>query len=119
MALEGGQMAISPKKIVLRPEEPISFINAVEFSGNGMELFMDLGVITPESAVAAAQLFKANPNVPAPVDFHVSSRFALSIQGAMLIHQRLTLLLQQIGSINPTLIDQATPPPDKEITHNE
>jgi hypothetical protein len=99
-----GQMQIIPKKVILRPEDPRFFVNAAEFSGNGMDIFMDLGVITPESAAEAAKLYKEHPGAPVPVDFAVSFRFGLTVQTAILLHQRLALLLQQAAVVSDSML---------------
>jgi len=75
-------------------EEPPVFVNSVEFSSMGMDVFMDLGVVPVESFNAALKLFREDPSKPAPVDFHVSFRFGMSVQSAMMMYQRLVQLIQ-------------------------
>jgi hypothetical protein len=89
-----GHMPIQPRKVFVRPDQPLFFINATEFTGVGMDVFMDVGVITAESAAAAAAIYKEHPEAPAPADFQVSFRFGMTIQAAVIMHQRLTQLLQ-------------------------
>ncbi len=91
-----GQMHVTSRKIFLPSgEEPPIFINSAEFVGMGMDVFMDVGVVPVESIAAATKTYQANPERPALVDFHVSFRFGMSIQTALMIHQRLTHLIQQ------------------------
>jgi hypothetical protein len=102
------QMSVASRKVLMRTsEEPPVFINAAEFAAMGMDVFMDVGVTPVESVNAAIQLYKDHPNEPPPVDFHVSFRFGMSIQTAMLIHQRLTQLLQQSVVQTAALLEQA------------
>lgn len=91
-----GQMPVISRKVFMRSsEEPPIFINSAEFTGMGMDVFMDLGVVPAESVNEAIKLYKEDPSKPVPVDFHISFRFGMSIQSAIVIHQRLSMLLQQ------------------------
>lgn len=104
-----GQMPVISHKVLMRSsEEPLTFINSAEFAASGMDVFMDVGVVPVESVHAAAVQYKADPSKPAPVEFHVSYRFGMSLQSAIMIHQRLTLLIQQ-SAMN---IQAMTGPPD-------
>jgi hypothetical protein len=57
----------------------------------GMDVFMDAGVVSPESVTAALANAPAE-GIPT-VDLHVTVRFGMSLQTAMMMHQRLTDLL--------------------------
>jgi hypothetical protein len=74
-----------------RPE----FTNAVEFSGMGMDVYMDVGVYSIESANNAASEVAKNPEGGQPtVEVYVAHRFGMSMQTAVLMHQRLTQFIQ-------------------------
>jgi hypothetical protein len=90
-----GQMPVVSNKIVRASEEPPVFINSAEFSGMGMDVFMDVGIVPVESISVATKTYQENPDKPPSVDFHVSFRFGMSVQSAILIHQRLSQFLQQ------------------------
>lgn len=91
-----GQVPVISRKVLMRSsEEPPVFINSAEFTMMGMDVFMDVGVVPAESLAAALKIFQESPGKPAPVDFHVSFRFGMSIQSAVMIHQRLSQLIQQ------------------------
>ena len=59
----------------------------------GMDIFMDVGTVSPESVNAAMQASKTS-GIPT-VEFNVHHRFALTLQTAMLINQRLTELIKR------------------------
>jgi hypothetical protein len=108
-----GQMPVSSRKIFMRTsEEPPVFINSAEFASAGMDVFMDVGVVPVESIVAAAKVYREHPDKPAPIEFHVSFRFGMSLQAAILIHQRLTQILQQGAAAQQE--GQEPPVPEKE-----
>jgi len=73
----------------------------------GMDVFMDVGVVPAESLGAAVKFSNENPGVPAPVDFHVSFRFGMSVQSAIMIHQRLSQLIQQHAEMAARTNEQA------------
>lgn len=75
------------------------FINAAEFSANGVEVYMDVGVVPVESVSAAMKAAKDNPGVPPQMDFHVSHRFGMTLSAAALISQRLMALLHQSATM--------------------
>lgn len=104
------QMRVNSRK-VFGPEKETVFINSAEFSGIGMEIFMDVGIVPVESMNQAIKSHNEDPkNIPS-VDFHVSHRFGMSIQSAVLIHQRLTQLIQQSARMFGDFI-QEQPPSD-------
>lgn len=109
----GGQIQVRSKKVLAKSAEPIVFVNAAEFSAAGMDIYMDLGVVPVDAIGAAMKAHQENPEVPPEMDFHVSHRFAMSIQGAILIHQRLTHLLQQSTAQIATLKEPQIEVPDK------
>ena len=110
-----GQIQVNSKKIFAAPnQEPIVFVNAAEFSAAGMDVFMDLGVVPVDSVGAAIKASQEHPDVPPEMEFHVSHRFAMSFQGAVLIHQRLTQLLQQSNQQISALKEQQVKLPGKE-----
>jgi hypothetical protein len=79
MFLRSGDAAPSPK-----------YVNNVEFSAVGMDVFMDAGTVPPEAIRDAA----ASNAQPPTVEFFIDFRFGMSLQSAVLMHQRLTELLQ-------------------------
>jgi hypothetical protein len=94
--LPKGQMRVNSKKVFLSSSEgPPIFINAAEFAANGIEVYMDVGVVSVESVNRASQAFQMDPTVIPDIDLQVSHRFAFSMQAAALIHQRLTAMLQE------------------------
>ncbi len=96
-AITAAQIAAKSRRVFSRSDEepphPV-YINAVEFSAMGMDVLMDVGVVTPEAINAALQQ-KSTADVVPTVDFLVNYRFGMSIQAAMMMHQRLTELLRQ------------------------
>jgi hypothetical protein len=67
------------------------YVNNVEFTASGMDVFMDAGTVAPE-AIRDAMEGKAGD--PPSVKFNVDFRFGMSLQTALLLHQRLGALLQ-------------------------
>ena len=101
-------MPVASRKILMRTsEEPPVFINSAEFSAMGMDVFMDLGVVPVESFNAALKLFREDPTKPAPIDFHVSFRFGMSIQTALMMYQRLTQLIQTQSQLPQSVGEEA------------
>ena len=71
---------------------PPLFVNNVEFSGVGMDVYMDVGTVSPESIRDA---WASKPGAQQPtVRFNVDFRFGMSIQTVALMLQRLTALVQ-------------------------
>lgn len=68
------------------------FVNNVEFSGVGMDVFMDAGTVTPEALNEAFQA-KSGKGQPT-VRFNVNFRCGMSLQTAVVMHQRLTAFIQ-------------------------
>lgn len=96
-AITSGQVAARAQRVFSRgneePPQPV-YINAVEFSAMGMDVFMDVGVVTPEAINAVLQQKSAADVIPT-VNFLVNFRFGMSLQATMMMHQRLTELLRQ------------------------
>jgi hypothetical protein len=91
-----GPMQVTSRKHFMHTSDgPPTFINSVEFAAMGMEVFMDVGIVPVESVASAAKLYQENPTEAVPVDFHISFRFGMSFQAAIMMHQRLTQLVQQ------------------------
>lgn len=92
--------AYSRRSFVKNPgDAPLpEYVNAVEFSSTGMDVFMDVGVYSVEAANNAAIEFTKNPEEQPVVDVFVAHRFGMSMQTAMLMHQRLSLLIQSASS---------------------
>jgi hypothetical protein len=91
-----GQVLAASKKIFTRSDkEPPypTYMNAIEFSGLGVDLFMDVGVVSPESIQAGMQAATSDPAAPVTIETLVLYRFAMTIQTAMQMHQRLTELI--------------------------
>jgi hypothetical protein len=98
------------------PPAPI-YLNAVEFTGMGMDVLMDIGVVSPESVVAAMTK-KKTPDALAVVDMRVHYRFGLSIQTAFQMHQKLSALLDQSTKQAEAEVKAATaanPPADPTV----
>jgi len=113
-AVPPGQMPVTSRKVFMRSgEEPPIFINSAEFAGMGMDVFMDVGVVPVESVTAAAKIYQENPAKPGLIDFHVSYRFGMSIQAAMMIHQRLSQFIQSAAAQMQTMAEQVKPPEEK------
>ncbi len=72
---------------------PPTYINNVEFIGAGMDIFMDAGIVSPESV---KETLETDPGDGLRiVKFNVDFRFGMSLQTAMVMHQRLSDLIQQ------------------------
>jgi hypothetical protein len=117
-----GFLAAVPRRVFSRSGEdaPIpTFINAVEFIGMGMDVIMDVGVVSPESIVKSKEKFAKEPNsTPLVVDLLVHSRFGMSLQTAIAIHQKLTQALHQIQQ-QPLPFGQPLPDTDDTETETE
>lgn len=91
-----GQIEVSPKRVFTRgendPPNPI-FLNNIEFGALAMDVYMDVGLVVPES-VQMAIANRAAESDPAVVDFNVLFRFGLSVQTAAEMHQRLGNVLR-------------------------
>jgi hypothetical protein len=111
--LLGTPMPVVSQKILSPTADgtPRVFINSAEFSGAGMDVFMDVGVVPIESMGAAAEQFKRDPSAPAKIEFHISFRFGMSLQSAAMIHQRLTQFLQRASLMAEQQISQHSQPP--------
>ena len=90
-----GQVQALSQKVFSRDEDDApspKYVNNVEFIASGMDVFMDAGTVSPESIRGALEM-KASGKNPA-VKFHVDFRFGMSIQTALILHQRLEELLK-------------------------
>lgn len=67
------------------------YVNNVEFTVSGMDVFMDAGTVAPE---AIRDAMEGKSGDPPSVKFNVDFRFGMSLQTALLMHQRLGALLQ-------------------------
>lgn len=113
---QAGQLQAASHRAFTRSDEdgPVPrFTNDIEFSTAGMDIFMDVGTVSPESIRDAwkAKSESKNPTVKFNVDF----RFAMSLNTAFLMLQRLTELVQvaslQLTSQPPSapVEERATP----------
>lgn len=91
-----GPLNATSRKVFSRegvgPSSPI-YINNVEFSGMGMDIFMDVGTVDPESVQAAVQASTTTPSEPPVVDFNIRNRFAMTLQTVVQMHAKLTDLV--------------------------
>jgi hypothetical protein len=89
--------AASKKVFSHTPDDPPfpTYTNIVEFTGLGIDVFMDIGVVSPES-VQSAMDDKRQPAPPAirTIDMNVLCRFGMTIQTAIMMHQKLTQLIE-------------------------
>jgi len=69
------------------------YTNAVEFTGMGIDIFMDVGTVSPESLQSALIASKSSSEVPPTVNFGVVYRFGMSLQTAIQLHQRLSEMI--------------------------
>src|SRR5665213_1916197 len=99
-AVPGGALQAIAKRVYSHgsddPPNPL-FINAVEFTSMGMDVFMDTGVVRPESVAEA--MGKQPPDDPAVVNFNVHFRFGMSIQTALQMHQKLSDMIQRTSQM--------------------
>jgi len=95
------QLQAGSKKVFSRGnDEPLypTYTNAVEFAGLGMDVFMDVGAVAPESVQGALDATRKPGSEGRPtVNVSVLYRFAMTIQTAMVMHQRLTQLIDDTG----------------------
>jgi hypothetical protein len=75
------------------PPYPV-YVNGIEFAGIGLDMFMDVGVVSPEAVGSAQKQSAAEGELPV-VPFLVNFRFAMSFQTAVIMQQKLTELLKQ------------------------
>jgi len=105
-----GQVAAISKRRFSRTEgDPpeVSYVNAVEFTALGMDIFMDVGIVSPETINKAReqeQLYSA----PLIVDFQVNARFGMTLQTAIMIHQRLTDVLKLLRTQTAAAVAEAS-----------
>jgi hypothetical protein len=112
-----GAVAAASKRVFARAAgdapSPL-FINAIELTSVGMDVFVDVGVVPPESLLA----FQKNPpqegDIPF-VDMFVTARYGMSVQTAIMLHQRLTVMLQQLGEQQQTQMEHMMPKPEPSI----
>lgn len=90
----GQVQALSHKVFSRGGDDPPSpkYVNNVEFIASGMDVFMDAGTVSPESVKDAIEMKSTGKNPT--VNFIVDFRFGMSLQTAVLLHQRLTDLLK-------------------------
>jgi hypothetical protein len=87
----GTQLQAASKKVFSSNEVPYPvYTNAVEFTGMGVDIFMDVGVVSPESLQTAFEKNTAAPTPTPTVDFNVLYRFGMTLQTALQLHQRLS-----------------------------
>jgi len=87
------------------------YANNIEFAAMGVEVFMDVGTVDLESIHAAVQ---ANANGESPestvVDFNVQEPFAMTMQTAIQMHQKLTAMIQATkASMDEAMNNQTDP----------
>lgn len=90
------------------PPQPL-YANAVEFSSMGVDVFMDVGIVSPEALQTAFQ----SKSAVRTVDFEVLYRFGMSLQTAIQLHQRLSQLIEGTKNQLESLSPQAEPPAGK------
>ena len=105
-----GPMQALVKKVFAREENrpPYpTYANAIDFTVVGMDVFMDVGAVEPES-VQAAVLEQQSPEHGTPsVNLNVLFRFGMTIQTALLMHQKLSEMIkattEQMAASMPTI----------------
>jgi hypothetical protein len=103
--------AISKKVFSAGPNEapyPI-FVNDIEFNITAVDVFMDVGLVSPESVQTA--LKAANQMETAEVNFNVNSRFVMSLQTAVQMHSKLS---QMLDAAKVQLATAGASSPEKE-----
>lgn len=90
--------AASKKVFSVGDNEPPypTFTNVIEFSGAGVDVFMDIGSVAPEAiqaAIKTAEESERSPENHPIVNVHIIHRFAMTLQTAMQMHQRLSELI--------------------------
>jgi hypothetical protein len=91
------QLQASSVKVFMRGSADApspEYANNVEFNAVGMDVFMDVGTVSPETIKDAMQTQAEGKQLPT-VKFNVDFRFGMSLQTAMVMYQRLTELLNQ------------------------
>ena len=104
-----GQLQAAAKKVFSPASDDApspEFVNHVEFSAVGMDLFMDVGTVSPES-IRDAML---SGDKPPSVRFNVSSRFGMSLQTAAVMLQGLATLVQAAAAQGPPQVSPQAPP---------
>lgn len=98
--------AISRKVFPQGSPIPPAYTNAVEFTGMGMDVIMDIGIVSPEAVQQSLEKAPKKSGMPT-VDFVVNARFGMSIQTAAIMHHRLGEFLQrataQVAQMNALL----------------
>jgi hypothetical protein len=86
--------AASKKVFSHAPDDPPfpTYTNLVEFTGLGVDVFMDVGIVSPES-VQSAMDDKRQPPAVRTVNMNVLHRFGMTINTAILMYQKLGQLI--------------------------
>jgi hypothetical protein len=96
-SVRASQLQAMPQRVFSRgnddPPYPV-YVNGVEFAGMGLDMFMDVGVVSPEAVGSAIQTESAKGEIPV-VPFLVNFRFVMSFQTAIAMQVKLTELLRQ------------------------
>jgi hypothetical protein len=82
------------------------FVNNIEFAGVGMDVYMDVGTVSPES-IRDAWTGKSTGQQPT-VKFNADFRFGMSLQTAALMLQRLVTLMQASSQFGPGVPSMAS-----------
>lgn len=93
--VEFGQLEATTRRVFSRSGDDgpsPAFVNNVEFTLVGTDLFMDTGIVSPEALRDTLKDLKTG-GTPT-VRFNVDFRFGMSLQTARMMHQRLTTVLQ-------------------------
>ena len=109
MSIKAGQVTVTSHRLFSRKDDdgPIpAFTNAIEFGGLGADIFMDIGIVTPE-AVNAALAKHEGADGPVAVDVYIQHRFSMSLQTAIQTHQKLAQLIAS----SPLMMPPTTSPP--------
>jgi hypothetical protein len=110
--LQGGPIQATSKKVFSRGSEDApspEYANNVEFSSLGMDIFMDVGTVAPESVREAMESDRTPDRTPPTVRFFVDFRFGMSLQSAHMMHQKLTAVLQATVAQLQTSSGQGAP----------
>src|ERR1700734_967935 len=96
IAAQGQQMQAASKKIFSRTDADAPYpvyTNAIEFTSMGVDIFMDVGIVSPEALLTAFHEHASAAEATPTVNFNVIHRFGMSLQTALQLHQRLSDLI--------------------------
>ena len=105
--MQAGQVQAVSKRVFRGDHFPDPmYVNAVEFTSMGMDVFMDAGIVSPESVAAAVEKSSGGGDPPV-VDFVVTFRLGMSFQTALMLQQRLGDMLQRSHAQLAAQVEQA------------